>query len=417
VSEASLPRRRSALPWLVALLVALALGSVVTIALRGKDANPSQVVQRVGQEWKPLAGEFAGAESCRECHQDIFDRQMKTAHADSVRSLADHPPRSPFGSGQAVVDPDTGAQYEMTTKDGRPNLSIKAGANEAQQEVHFEFGSGKRAFAYLADLGDNQFLDSRLNYYKSIGKWDFTSGQEVSAPSLIQQPLGRVLSSDDAAMCFGCHSTALHVRGMGKDGTATSPSVTVDVGKTMLGVTCERCHGPRQQHVRDFKMGKRSPRAEPFTAESQNKLCGECHSVPDATSGHKAAARFQPFGLGRSECFLKSEGKLSCSSCHDPHEDAKRDEAYYVSRCLECHSKQEEPHSFKLRVCSVNPRSGCVSCHLARDSKSMLHTTFVDHYIRILKATEQNKPSTGSGNAKGGKTAALTTPSSGSTAR
>ena len=395
MSEAA-DSRPSALPWLVAALIVVALGGVVAMALRGQKREPPAVaIHRVGNEWRPLEGEFAGAESCRECHQEIYDRQMKSAHAASLRSLAGNPPRSPFNSGKAVVDPVNGARYEMLMDGGKPTLSLKLGDREAKQEVQFEFGSGKRAFAYLAELAPNQYLDSRLNYYQSIQAWDFTSGQEVASPNLVNQPLGRQLGPDDVAMCFGCHSTVLRGSGVGA-GPTPKNTVQLNVGKTILGITCERCHGPRAEHVRNFKNGKPTPRPEPLSAVAQNDLCGQCHSVPDVTSGHKAVARFQPFGLSQSECFRKSEGRLSCSSCHDPHDDAKRDEAFYVSRCLECHSKQAgEPKPVKIRICSVNPSTGCVSCHMARDSKSMLHTTFVDHYIRILKDKKPGKPGTG----------------------
>lgn len=396
MSEASAPRR-SALPWLVAALIAVALGGVVTMALRGqKKASPTYAIQRVGDAWKPMPGEFAGAESCRECHRDIYDRQMRTAHAESLRTLANNTPRSPFGSGQAVTDPDTGAKYEMTLDGKKPTLSVKWKGLEASQEVHFEFGSGKRAFAYLAELGPNQYLDSRLNYYSGIKQWDFTSGQQDSSPSLMRQPLGRELGSDDAAMCFWCHTTVLHARGPAMD-SAPPRGVQVDAGKTILGVTCERCHGPRAEHVRDFKSGKIPPKPEPWTATGQNEMCGQCHSVPNVSAGHKAVARFQPFGLSQSQCFIQSKGKLSCSTCHDPHEDAKRDDAYYVGRCLSCHSRQAtEPQAVTARICPVNATTGCVSCHMARDSKSMLHATFVDHNIRILKENGKGKPGTNS---------------------
>ena len=33
--------------------------------------------------------------------------------------------------------------------------------------------------------------------------------------------------------------------------------------------------------------------------------------------------RFQPYGLMKSACFLKSGNRLSCSTCHNPHRDVE----------------------------------------------------------------------------------------------
>ena len=63
--------------------------------------------------------------------------------------------------------------------------------------------------------------------------------------------------------------------------------------------------------------------------------------------------------------------------------------AFYEEKCQSCHSGRERSVSSKL--CPVNRDGGCVNCHMSRDSESMLHVTFTDHFIRILKDKKQRE--------------------------
>ncbi|MFN3648494.1 MAG: multiheme c-type cytochrome [Armatimonadota bacterium] len=377
------PRVRASYLTAVAIVLLLAL---LAAAYRFVEwSPPPPAVRRAATGWEPVHGRFAGSESCRECHQEIYDRQAESAHALTLRSLKATEPRSPVGNGQGVVDPDTGARYEMVRDGSRCAISVQRAGAEARQPLDFEFGSGRRAFAYLGKTGDHEYLDARLNYYRKIGRWDFTSGQEKPLPTLLEQPLGRPLGPADTALCFSCHTTVLRATGVEQAGTPSS-QVRLDLARSELGIRCERCHGPRQEHVRLFRAGAVPARPEKRSAVQINELCGECHTAPDVGPGHEGMARFQPLGLARSECFKQSAGRLSCLSCHDPHSNAREDEAYYVSRCLSCHTPTapaSKPRGSTGKPCPVNPKEACVSCHMPRDSSSMLHITFTDHWIRV----------------------------------
>jgi hypothetical protein len=364
-----------------ALLVAGGLiGGAVAVALYVRSHELPPVLVRRDTTWTIGRDGYAGTGSCRECHKALCDVQAASSHALTVRDLRRDPPRAPFATGQGVVDPDTGARYEMVKEGGRSAIAVERAGARASQPLDYEFGAGHKAHAYVARLSETEYLDARLNYYKEIGRWDFTSGQEVPMPTLVEQPLGRPLSTSDTALCFSCHATVLRGKG------ATAAGVKGDriqamPDRSILGITCERCHGPRAEHVRLAKSGK-PPGRSAMSAQEINDLCAECHTGPEVTASHKAVARFQPFGLARSRCFKESGGKLSCLSCHDPHENARRDEAFYVGKCLECHSRTAAP-DLKARICPVNSKDKCVGCHMPKDAGSMLHVEFVDHFIRV----------------------------------
>ena len=88
--------------------------------------------------------------------------------------------------------------------------------------------------------------------------------------------------------------------------------------------------------------------------------------------------RFQPVGLMASRCFIASR-KLSCLTCHDAHENARRnDPAWYTARCLQCHQARSPTGSACKRTASEN----CLPCHMQRATPAP-YLSFTDHRIRI----------------------------------
>jgi hypothetical protein len=63
--------------------------------------------------------------------------------------------------------------------------------------------------------------------------------------------------------------------------------------------------------------------------------------------------------LALSQCARRSEGKLCCGTCHDPHNKPLEPVAYYRGRCLACHTKPfTAPHP--------DAQSNCIGCHMPR---------------------------------------------------
>ena len=92
-----------------------------------------------------------------------------------------------------------------------------------------------------------------------------------------------------------------------------------------------------------------------------------------------AMARFQPVGMLRSECYLESEGRMKCSTCHDPHMAAtKKSKQAYIDDCVKCHREGVASHV----ACPVSAQDGCIDCHLPplKFEQGMI---FHDHWIRV----------------------------------
>ena len=111
-----------------------------------------------------------------------------------------------------------------------------------------------------------------------------------------------------------------------------------------------------------------------------NDLCGKCHRLPPAAGaafdwGNPWNVRFEPAYLSRSACFRKSQGRLSCLTCHEAHDGLRRDDtAYYNGKCTACHAAAHKDATM----------TDCVRCHMPRVSPRA-PLAFVNHWIGMRK--------------------------------
>ena len=76
------------------------------------------------------------------------------------------------------------------------------------------------------------------------------------------------------------------------------------------------------------------------------------------------------YGMLRSKCFLRSAGRLTCTTCHDPHQ--KQTEAHFTAVCRTCHASE---HKADTR--------DCARCHMPkRRTEDAVHVVMTDHRIR-----------------------------------
>ncbi len=108
-----------------------------------------------------------------------------------------------------------------------------------------------------------------------------------------------------------------------------------------------------------------------------------------------------PYRLRQSLCYLRSEGALTCETCHNPHDLHKGPESasYYASVCMKCHAANL-PAQIALHQ---HPASNdCISCHMPkRRTQDVVHAIMTDHLIqrrplpaRELLAERQEIPET-----------------------
>lgn len=332
----------------------------------------------------PLAGvqkSYIGAAACKPCHPSEFASQSASGHARALYRAEAHPLASRFSPAEPVLrKPNFRFQFEMTA-DG---LRVHAddGKYVIELPVEWAFGAGDHAVTFVSKVSGEFYLEHSLSYYPAIGLFALTPRHDALAAATLHQAMGQPIKTrgPGAAIsaCFGCHSTG-----------PVSVSSTGDAQVTETGIHCEVCHGPGSAHLEGAARGDAGTaqlieNPGRLSSEELNRFCGRCHrAIAQSLDWNSPwSVRHQPPYLARSRCFQNSGGKLSCLSCHTPHERVRRgDAAYYRARCATCHSAGNHPPA---KICTAQDNPDCAGCHMpavAFDPR----LKFANHWIGVFK--------------------------------
>ena len=275
---------------------------------------------------------------------------------------ADHRlrPALPLAATEARRSPKFRFRFEGLT------VRIDDGVDVLAVPMEWAFGSGHQAVTFVSRAGERFYLEHYLTYYSLLGKFAPTPGQSKLDPQNLAEAAGLLYPAGDPqigiAGCFECHSTG----GL------------KNIEPAETGVRCEACHGPGAAHAAS---GGKAEIANPkrLSASDLNRFCGRCHRPPASDPARidwnfAWNVRHQPVYLSQSACFVKSRGKLSCLTCHSPHEPLEMRVENYDLRCNACHSLGQ-------RSTACAPRN-CAGCHMPRVSPEP-PLRFTNHWIGV----------------------------------
>ena len=223
----------------------------------------------------------------------------------------------------------------------------------------------------------------------ATGRVVVASGQAPPQPPAQQSTPGQ----DEyvgADTCLTCHDT------QGLHGTAHgNPKIP---GTPMALKGCESCHGPGAAHVKDENHGHMKKFAEmPASQVSETCVtchnrsehamwegsahaarslgCTTCHSVHSPKSEHGQLVKanvievcstcHQPQVMKqlRSSHMPVREGKMTCTTCHNPHGSTNvkqlRVGNYVNEACYSCHAEKRGPFLWEHAA----GREACSTCH------------------------------------------------------
>ncbi len=308
-------------------------------------------------------------EACRSCHASIVDAFRKTGMGRSI-SLRPTPPPGNFYHRRS------NRSFTIAGQKMRRHQT-DAGGNElniVEKSVDLAIGSGNHAVTFLNRTPQGRLLELPLSWYARSGGWGMSPGYDRADHDDFRREI-----SDS---CLFCHSA----------GPAPAP------------IDCARCHGDVQEHLKSPVKGSILNPAK-LNPQRQLEVCLQCHLQTTSRGIQDSMRRpgrpawsYQPgtplaeykmyfdradgeqsdrleinhagYRLLQSACFRKSEGKLLCTSCHDPHTARVR-----ATACTQCHSLA---HSGESTATSA----ACHTCHMPkRVPIDAIQTMITDHKI------------------------------------
>ncbi|MGH9448974.1 MAG: hypothetical protein ACRD11_00365 [Terriglobia bacterium] len=328
------------------------------------------------------------AERCAQCHPGEVGGFQATPMAHSVSLPAPEPAGKFFHS---ISQTEFSIKYHGSTLDQQ----ISRGGLSANHPIAYAVGSGAHAVSYLIEVSGRLF-QSPLCYYPRRARWSMAPGYENALAPDFYRPI--------VPHCLFCHAS----RALPVAGTVNGYESPPFAGEHM-GITCERCHGPAEAHLRNPVPGSIVNPAK-LAPAARDSVCEQCHlsgeafivnpgrKLSDFRPGESMENVFSVYvykssrdpkhpdaltvisqsqQLALSECARMSGGKLWCGTCHNPHRLPVHPEAYYRARCLSCHGAE-------LLKTHPKPNENCIDCHMPRlPVTNGGHTIFTDHRIAI----------------------------------
>ena len=272
-------------------------------------------------------------------------------------------------------------QYSIFKRDGA--YVLRRTSPPFEKRIDYAIGSGNHSTTFVHRGENGKLRELPVSWYaENGGFWNMSPGYDRPDHSDFRREV--------ADSCLFCHN--------GYPSKAN--------GGMAEGLDCQRCHGPGELHA----AGK-GPIVNPAKLSPQRGLevCLQCHlesasrTLPDSIrrlgrtpfsyrpgeplgsfmlyfqfanspTEDRITVNGSGYGLLKSKCFSESYGRLTCTTCHNPHRQLTSSEAkqHYDRVCRGCHAAAHQPST-----------SNCADCHMQkRRTEDAVHVVLTDHRIR-----------------------------------
>ncbi|HKD06546.1 MAG TPA: FG-GAP-like repeat-containing protein [Bryobacteraceae bacterium] len=269
-----------------------------------------------------------------------------------------------------------------------PAASVTAGGHAfriADRTLTFDGGSASFDYFLGSNTHGRSYLYSHdrylyelpLTWYQKLKAWDMSPGYENERDVKMDRAIDPT--------CLSCHASRLQPIYGTRNRYAERPFLDD-------GVSCERCHGPGSEHVKNPTAAKMIDPAG-LSGEALDSVCAQCHLTGEARvekpgrkfAEYRAGDKLSDFvtyfiqepapaarkvtshfeSLANSAC-RRASGTLWCGTCHEPHTNANRTQA----ACIGCHPSGHHQDQ------------SCASCHMPKVQPiDITHGVTTDHTI------------------------------------
>lgn len=343
-------------------------------------SNKTTVVKKT----KADEDQFIGSATCASCHKDIYEKHIKTAHFLTSQIASATNIMGSFEDGKNEFVFNEFSKMVMEKRDtGFFQTEYENGTIKKTRPFSIVVGSGKRGQTYLYWFKNN-LGQLPIGYLTQAKQWSNSPG--YGNRLIFNRPI--------TSRCLECHSTYAQ--------TISAPNVEPEEfthNQIIYGIDCEKCHGPAKQHV-DFqtqnptiKTAKYIIDPKIFSRKQSLDMCTLCHggrlTKTQPSFSFKAGDKLSDFFaidtagkdatnidvhgnqyglLAASKCFKMSQ--MTCSTCHNPHENEIEKMALFSQRCLTCHNNENDKNGAHQKVCKLTAtlkeqiKNNCIDCHM-----------------------------------------------------
>lgn len=360
------------------------------------------------------SAKYVGINTCKLCHQDIYDTYIKTGMGKSFDVASKTKSSGDYHN--SIIHDKIGDFYYKAfwLNDSLQFLEYRLKGKDTiykrQETVNYIIGSGQHTNSHIQSV--NGYLNQMpMTFYTQKKTWDLPPGFEDGHNSRFMRKIG--------LECMSCHNNYPEfVLGSENKFTAVPE-----------GINCERCHGPGSIHVAERQTGSRidtskyidysivNPAKLPIDA--QFDICQRCHlqgntilkeekSFYDFKPGMKLSDYMTVFlpkyknaddefimashadRLKQSQCFIVSAEKATSPALQAPPSKGESSinklKPYKdAMTCITCHN----PH---VSVRETNPNvfnDACNSCHY-KETKKTQEIEGIGNPSTPLRVTEKN---------------------------
>lgn len=407
--------RRPAQRWPLAVFVTLC---VVVTALAAVAPPPETDFSAHGAipKVQPSRG-YVSSAVCKKCHPGAYDSWKRTYHRTMTQVVRPETVLAPFDGTPRPLDEDV---YRFVRRDDRFYVEIRTAAQEAAgvpvPPLEVVMSTGSHHYQIYWVRTHAQTMPAEMPLY-----WNIKMQRWIPKRDTLLIPPGRQQwTTQWNVECIRCHSL---------DGLpGFDPERQTYISQVSeLGISCEACHGPGDEHVRRHQnplnrygqlLGEQADSTivnpSKLPADRSSYVCGRCHGsfVMDMGKFVMNGFSYRPGGdllqeltfhdsetmdvgptwaqsywddgtwrIGgdemnahmKSPCF--TAGELACVSCHSMHDADPNDQLAKGMEgdhaCTQCHKELAVPAAAQAHTHHRADSSGarCYNCH-------MPHTTW-----------------------------------------